>query len=112
MLFVFQGPDEVSNVEIYMVSDDLLLGLREHKVTAAGDRFSYQRCGLDHFGMHLSHKNELDKWHSKPTEMGVEHSEIVQSPYGHHLNFKDPRRHSAGVVRTRFPAVRSRRGTD
>jgi glyoxylase I family protein len=87
---VFQGTDEVSDVEIYMVPDDLLLGLREHKGTAAGDRFSYQRCGLDHFGMHLSHTDELDKWHYKLTEMGIEHSEIVESPYGHHLNFKDP----------------------
>jgi glyoxylase I family protein len=87
---VFQGPDEVSDVEIYMVPDDLLLGLRQHKGTAAGDKFSYQRCGLDHFGMHLSHKDELDKWNSKLTEMGIEHSEIVESPFGHHLSFKDP----------------------
>jgi catechol-2,3-dioxygenase len=87
---VFQGPDEVSEVEIYTVPDVLLLGLRQHRGTPAGDTFSYERCGLDHFGMHLSHKDELDKWHTKLNEMGIEHSEIVESPFGHHLSFKDP----------------------
>jgi glyoxylase I family protein len=49
-----------------------------------GVRESYLRHPLQ------ANTDELDKWHYKLTEMGIEHSEIVESPYGHHLNFKDP----------------------
>jgi catechol-2,3-dioxygenase len=87
---IFQGPDEVSEVEIYMVPDNLLLGLRQHSGTAAGDKFSYERCGLDHFGMHVESTADLDDWKSRLDEEGIDHSGIVESPFGHHLNFKDP----------------------
>jgi glyoxylase I family protein len=87
---IFQGPDEVSEVEIYMVPDSLLLGLRQHKGTPTGDTFSHERCGLDHFAMHLESTADLDRWRSKLEEAGIDHSGIVESPFGHHLNFKDP----------------------
>lgn len=87
---IFQGPDDVSEVEIYMLPDNLLLGLRQHSGTPAGDRFSHERSGLDHFGMHLENTAELDGWRAKLDEAGIDHSGVVESPFGHHLNFKDP----------------------
>ena len=87
---IFQGPDDVSEVEIYMISDSLLLALRQHAGTPVGDKFSHERCGLDHFGMHLEGSEDLDRWRSKLDEASVDHSGIVDSPLGQHLSFKDP----------------------
>ncbi|MGH8894205.1 MAG: VOC family protein [Actinomycetes bacterium] len=87
---VFRGNDGVSDVAIYAIADTILLGLRQHGSTTSTDRFSHERCGLDHFGMHVTDKSDLEKWQSKLEERGVEHSGIVESPFGHHLNFKDP----------------------
>ena len=87
---IFQGPDEVSEVEIYMIRDNLLLGLRQHAGTPPGDRFTHEHCGLDHLGMHVSDTGELERWRAKLDEAGLDHSGVVESPFGHHLNFKDP----------------------
>jgi glyoxylase I family protein len=87
---VFAGDDGVSPVELYLIPDNLLLGLRQHASTSDGDRFAFDRCGLDHLGLHVSDRAELEKWDAKLTEMGVESSGIVESPYGQHVNFKDP----------------------
>lgn len=87
---LFAGNDGVSEVELYMVPDNLLLGLRQHGSTAGGDRFAYDRVGLDHLGLHVADRAELEKWEAKLNEMGVESSGIVESAYGMHVNFKDP----------------------
>ena len=87
---VFAGDDEMGSIELYMLPDNLLLGLRQHKTTASGDRFAYDRCGLDHLGMHVEDRAELEKWDARLNEAGVESSGIIESPFGFHLNFKDP----------------------
>jgi catechol-2,3-dioxygenase len=87
---LFEGDDGVSPVELYMAPDNLLLGLRQHSSTAGDDRFAYDRVGLDHLGLHVSDRSELERYAAKLNEMGVESSGIVESGYGHHLNFKDP----------------------
>ena len=87
---VFAGEDGVSPVELYMLPDNLLVGLRQHSSTAEDDEFAYDRCGLDHLGLHLTERSELEKWDAKLNELGVETSGIVESPYGAHVNFKDP----------------------
>ena len=87
---LFAGNDDVSDVELYLVPDNVLLGLRKHDSTAGGDRFAYDRVGLDHLGLHLDDRAELEKWESKLNELGIESSGIVESAYGSHLNFKDP----------------------
>lgn len=87
---LFAGDDGVGRVELYMVPDNLLLGLRQHGSTAGDDRFAYDRIGLDHLGLHLNERAELESWEAKLNELGIENSGIVESGYGHHLNFKDP----------------------
>ena len=87
---VFAGDDGVSLVELYLIPDNLLLGLRQHTSTGSDERFAFDRCGLDHLGLHVGDRAELDAWDAKLTELGVESSGIVESPYGQHVNFKDP----------------------
>jgi catechol 2,3-dioxygenase-like lactoylglutathione lyase family enzyme len=87
---LFAGDDGVGQVELYMVPDNLLIGLRQHGSTPEGDSFSYDRCGLDHVGFHVADRAEVERWHAKLTELGIESSGIVESSYGVHVNFKDP----------------------
>lgn len=68
----------------------LMIGLRVHGSTPQSDEFNPMRLGLDHFGVHVESKAELEKWEAWLEECGVTHSEIVESPFGHHLNAKDP----------------------
>jgi catechol-2,3-dioxygenase len=87
---LFAGDDGVGMVELYMLPDNLLLGLRQHGSTAGGEAFAYDRIGLDHLGFHLSDRSELEKWDAKLGELGIETSGIIESSYGSHINFKDP----------------------
>jgi glyoxylase I family protein len=87
---VFRGNDGVSDVAIYAIADNVLLGLRRHAGTETGDRFSHERCGLDHFAFHVADRADLEKWQAKFEEKNIEHSGLVESPFGVHLNFKDP----------------------
>ncbi|MEX0874578.1 MAG: VOC family protein [Actinomycetota bacterium] len=68
----------------------LMVGLREHAKTSKGDGFDPFRVGLDHFGVHVGSKEELESWKTWLDECGAKNSGIVESPYGLHLNAKDP----------------------
>jgi glyoxylase I family protein len=87
---LFRGNDGVSDIVLYAIPDNLLLALRRHAGTQPGDRFSHERCGLDHFAMHVTDRTDLEKWQAKFEEKNVDHSGIVESSYGHHISFKDP----------------------
>jgi glyoxylase I family protein len=87
---VFRGNDGVSEAAIYALPENLLLGLRQHPDMEAGDRFAYARVGLDHAGFHVSRKGELEEWQERLDAKGIHHSGIQESPFGQHLNFKDP----------------------
>ncbi len=68
----------------------IMVGLRNHDSTPDKDQFDPFRVGLDHFGVHVDSKEELEKWQAHLDECSVKHSGIVESPFGHHLNAKDP----------------------
>jgi glyoxylase I family protein len=87
---VFEGNDGVSEVTIFALPVNQLLGLRQHAGTRPGDVFAYERVGLDHVGFHVATKEELEDWQRKLDDKGVAHSGVQESPFGHHLNFKDP----------------------
>ena len=87
---LFDGEDDFGPIQVYAVPDNVLIGLRQHGSTAKGDRFAYDRCGLDHAGLHVGDRAELEKWDARLNELGVESSGIIESPFGLHLNFKDP----------------------
>lgn len=67
----------------------IFLTLRHHS-TGSGDGFDPGRTGLDHFAFGVSSRRSLEEWEKRFEEMGVTYTPIVDVPYGHVLNFKDP----------------------
>lgn len=77
---------------IVCTGDGFMVGLRKYQETPAEDSFDPMRMGLDHLGVHVESRAELEKWQAHFDENSVEHSGIVDSPFGLHLNAKDPDR--------------------
>ena len=76
----------------------LMIVLHRHDVNQ-GERFSERRTGLDHFGMAVPTRAELEAWQAHLEEMGVARaaadrpctqSPIADTPYGSILVFRDP----------------------
>ncbi len=77
----------------------LVIVLHRHDVNQ-GELFSERRTGLDHFGMGVSTRAELEAWQAHLEEMGVvraaaadrpcTQSPIAVTPYGSILVFRDP----------------------
>jgi catechol 2,3-dioxygenase-like lactoylglutathione lyase family enzyme len=67
----------------------IFLTLRHHS-TGSGDGFDPGRTGLDHFAFGVDSRGDLEEWEKRFDEMGVTYTPIVDAPYGHVLNFKDP----------------------
>ncbi|HEX9712504.1 MAG TPA: VOC family protein [Actinomycetota bacterium] len=85
----FQGDDEHGHLEINL-HGNLLLGFRTHPGTGKKDRFDPARVGLDHLSIACESAAELEKWRARLDENGVTHSGIQESPWGLHLNMRDP----------------------
>ncbi|MGH9282311.1 MAG: VOC family protein [Acidimicrobiales bacterium] len=77
---------------IIVAGEGFMVGLRKHAQTPAGESFDPMRVGLDHMGVHVESRAELEKWRAHLDEHGVENSGIAESPFGLHLNAKDPDR--------------------
>lgn len=75
---------------IVCMGEGFMVGLRKHQQTPTKDSFDPVRVGLDHVGVHVQSKAELEKWQAHFDENSVANSGIVESPFGHHLNAKDP----------------------
>jgi glyoxylase I family protein len=67
----------------------IFLGLRQH-TGGTGDRFDPGRTGLDHIAFGVNTRDDLETWQQRFDELGVTYTPIVDAPYGHVLNFKDP----------------------
>ena len=67
-----------------------MVGLRKHASTPENDSFQFARVGIDHVGVHVESQAELEKWRAFFDEQSIENSGIVESPYGFHVNVKDP----------------------
>lgn len=65
------------------------LGLTEHHPTTS-ETFTPLRPGLDHLGLDVETLDELQAWAEHLTAAGIEHSGLVDAPYGTALSFKDP----------------------
>ena len=75
---------------IVCMGPGFMVGLRKWEQTARGDTFVFSRVGLDHMGVHVESTDELDKWVAHLDEIGVQSSDIAESPFGLHLHVKDP----------------------
>jgi len=85
----FEGEDQHGKL-IVLVSPPLMIGFRQHPTTPAADTFHFARVGLDHVGFAVDSAAELEKWVARLDEIGATHSGIAESPFGLHLNAKDP----------------------
>jgi glyoxylase I family protein len=67
----------------------LMIAVRTHLDTA-DQGFDPSRIGLDHIAFLVPSRSELEAWHAGLVANGVTCSEIEVSPFGLHLNLKDP----------------------
>ncbi len=67
----------------------LLIVLHHHDANP-GERFSERRTGLDHVGLSVANRAELEAWQRHLQELGVTQSPIADRPYGSVLVFRDP----------------------
>ncbi|MEO6826888.1 MAG: VOC family protein [Microbacteriaceae bacterium] len=67
----------------------LIVGLNQH-TTRTTDRFNEYNLGLDHLGLAVADRAELDLWRSRLQELGIEHSPVADTPNGAALVFRDP----------------------
>ncbi len=75
---------------VYMIGNNTLIGLHQHKRPAPRERFSEFRVGLDHVAFGCADRDELEKWVRRLDELGVEHGDIKDATYGSGLSFRDP----------------------
>lgn len=84
-----------------LVSDDETLAIvLHHHDTNEGERFAETRTGLDHFGLMVASREDLERWQDHLAEHGVERSgeadrPLTQSPitdefYGSVMTVRDP----------------------
>ena len=75
---------------VYAVGDGLL-GLHVFPDGLRDDgAFHPYRRGLDHVSFGCPDRAGLEKWQRRLDELGIEHGEIIDAPYGSGLSFKDP----------------------
>jgi glyoxylase I family protein len=75
---------------VYLVGNNTLIGLHQHVKPAPDERFSEYRVGLDHVAFGCEDRAELERWMHRLDELGIEHSEILDAPYGSDVRFRDP----------------------
>jgi len=81
--------EQPAPMKIFMTPGGQAIDLRQDpRVTAPA--FTQENVGLDHVGFVCSDRAELDAWRVRLQEHGVLESGIVESPFGWHLNFRDP----------------------
>lgn len=84
-----EGEEDELRYVVTIHPSGIILGLREFK-KSSGDAFAPQRTGLDHLSFEVGSRAELAKWEAVFEEKGVTYTPLIDSEYGHHINFKDP----------------------
>lgn len=67
-----------------------LVGLHQHTELISTEPASELRPGLDHVAFACPDRAALEGWAGRLDELGIEHSPIVDVPYGSGLSFRDP----------------------
>jgi glyoxalase/bleomycin resistance protein/dioxygenase superfamily protein len=68
----------------YCSKGDLAIALRENPTVASGF------AGFDFFAMMLHGRADIDHWASRLDELGVAHTDIIETPIGFIMAFDDP----------------------
>jgi glyoxylase I family protein len=83
------GPSWIEKVLVHPSGP--VLSLHQH-ASNGGEVFDPTRTGMDHFALLVPSRAELDEWERHLTDIGVEHSPVIDKPYGSVLSVKDPDR--------------------
>jgi glyoxylase I family protein len=81
--------DEPAPMVVLMTPQGQAIDLRQDPKVVL-ERFTQERVGLDHVGFVVGDRTELDAWEQRLAEHDVERSPVQESPFGWHLNFRDP----------------------
>ena len=85
---VFSSDSDIGKL-IVVARAGVMIALRDHPGTTE-PRFDPSRIGLDHVAFEVPSRAELEAWYASLIANGVICSEIEASPFGLHLNLKDP----------------------
>jgi catechol 2,3-dioxygenase-like lactoylglutathione lyase family enzyme len=66
-----------------------ILGLTVHEAND-GTPFTEFRTGLDHVAFGVPTRADLDEWTKRLDDLGIEHSDIRETPIGALLTLRDP----------------------
>ena len=75
---------------VFLVGENMLVGLHQHGTPPPPEAFSEFRIGLDHVSFGVADRAELEKWAARLDELGVERGRIKDAAYGSGLSFRDP----------------------
>jgi catechol 2,3-dioxygenase-like lactoylglutathione lyase family enzyme len=81
--------DEHLRRRLFTLPDGVNLGLTQHDPTTS-ESFSPFRPGLDHLGLAVADRAELEAWAARLDILGIPHSGLVDAEYGTALSFTDP----------------------
>lgn len=81
--------DEPAPMKVFMTPDRQAIDLRQDP-DVDREPFSQKHVGLDHVAFVCRDREELDAWAAKLAAHDVDRSPIEESPFGWHLNFRDP----------------------
>lgn len=81
--------DEHLHRRLFTLPDGVNLGLTQHD-RPTGERFSPFRPGLDHLGLAVADRAELEAWAAHLDALGIPHGGLVDADYGTALSFTDP----------------------
>ena len=81
--------EEPAPMKVLMTPDGQAIDLRQDPAVDAAD-FTQEHVGLDHIGFVCRSREELDAWQRKLQDEGVMESGVIESPFGWHVNFRDP----------------------
>ena len=86
-LAVTDKPDWLQTLMIH--STGVCVAFQQHTGNT-GEAFHYATTGLDHFGFGVGSAEELTEWVAWFDELGVEHSPVRETGFGHFVSFEDP----------------------
>lgn len=80
---------EPAPMKVFMTPAGQAIDLRQDP-DVVHEPFSESRVGLDHMAFSCVDRAELDDWLARLVEHGVANSGVIESPFGWHVNFRDP----------------------
>jgi glyoxylase I family protein len=75
---------------VFLIGNNTLIGLHQHKQPAPEGQFSEYAIGLDHLAFGCADRAELEKWEQRLDELGITHGGIKDATYGSGVSFRDP----------------------